>query len=177
MVIMAGRIVKIRPLFLKGGFVMNKWANQEIVIGVVIFIFSLVLFFLSLGVRGEASVFPIGLSILLVFLSSFIVIRGIRIRKKGEKAANMQEEEEEVLRWEILESPLVVALLTLIYILLITFIGFFPSTIIFFIAYLLYMGIKGIAKYVLIISIFSTFIYIVFIVQLRVFLPSGLLFD
>ncbi|MCM3762294.1 tripartite tricarboxylate transporter TctB family protein [Alkalihalobacillus oceani] len=156
---------------------MRKWANQEICIGVIIFIFSIVLFSLSLGVRGEAAVFPLGLSILLAFLSCSIVIRGIRIRRKGEEVATLQEVEEDVLSWRILESPLTVALFTLIYILLITFIGFFPATVLFFIAYLLYMGIKGVVKYVLIISIFSTFIYFVFIVQLRVFLPSGILFD
>lgn len=156
---------------------MNKWANQDIYIGVVLFLFSIILFWLSLDIRGEASVFPIGLAILLAFLAVFIVIRGIRIRKQNEGEAFTPEDEEEVLRWGILESPLAVALLTLIYILLITFIGFFPATVLFFIAYLLYMGIKGVVKYILIISIFSTFVYIVFIVQLRVFLPSGLLFD
>ncbi len=156
---------------------MNKGRNQDIVIGIVLFLCSIILFVLSLGVKGEASVFPIGLSILLAFLAISIVIRGFRIRKKGADVAITQENEEEFLTWGILQTPLTVAFLSFIYILLITLVGFFPATILFFIAYLLYMGIKGVIKYVLIISIFSAFVYVVFIMQLRVFLPSGLLFD
>ncbi|NEU31811.1 tripartite tricarboxylate transporter TctB family protein [bacterium LRH843] len=155
---------------------MKKTLNQDVYIGIFLLVLAAILFGLSLSIKGEAIVFPIGLVLLLALFAILIMISGF----KNREASSVTEEdngEEENLSLDLLRNPFGVLLITFFYILLMNFIGFFPSTALFFICYFLYMGIKGISKYVFIISSFMIIVYVLFTTQLKVFLPAGTLFN
>lgn len=155
-----------------------KNVHQDIYIGLILIFLAGGLFVKNTSIKGEASLFPLILIILLVLFALFIIKDGY---KKTKNIRNGKEEkfegEEERLNFELLKSPLGTFGIVSLYILLVTFIGFFPATFIFLVSFLIYMGVKGLMKNVYVISGFMLFVYVVFVLQLNVRLPSGLLFD
>jgi putative tricarboxylic transport membrane protein len=163
-------------IFHKGGNAVKKKLNQDFYVGLTLIFIVAIFFTKALSIQGEAAMFPLGLLALLFILAILIILNSIKTKKVNDEKKEFEGEERK-LNFELLKSPLCVLLITCFYILLMTYIGFFPATALFFVCYFLFMGIKGLLKYIFVISGFLIFIYVLFVLQLNVPTPKGLLFN
>ena len=149
----------------------GRRVHVDIWIGLILMAFSS--FFLSESTKfpeGSAQFpkFVLGLFFLLAAL--LFVVGAIRTVKKSSKGDVKVDWRNAVGKAHIVFAMIVA------YTVLIVIIGFFPATIIFCPVIMIYYGVRSIKYLVLVTIIQALFIYLLFVVQLRVFMPYGILF-
>ncbi|MDF9277601.1 tripartite tricarboxylate transporter TctB family protein [Arthrobacter sp. EH-1B-1] len=147
-------------------------SKQDIAVGTIIAAVGVAVTVLSLGIPGEARYFPFALSVLLIFLGTFVLLKAARSYADGRK----YDTDAQLLTRRNVRAPATVLLLTIAYVVAVYFVGFFPASALFMVAYFLYAGVRGVLKYVLLVGIFLAFIYFLFVYQLNVPVPMGELF-
>lgn len=127
---------------------------------------------LSLGLYRVTMEFPRGANIFpqlalgsIIFLS---IIMGILDLKKKRQTSKPQNS-----GWW---RPYIIFALTTLYIVSITYLGFFVSTSIFVIIIMFYLGLRNLSSYVVTLTVIMVFYYLLFIKLLHVPLPQGLIF-
>lgn len=157
---------------------MTKKIHQDVLVGCMIIALCAIFYFKSLNLADQAAAFPRGILALFVFFAILIVINGLRKTNKMKKGEEVEYDgEEENLNRNMLASPLIVLGMVVAYVVLVTLIGFFLSTILFMAGFLLYREVKDWKAYVYTIVGLNLFIYLLFVVQLNVQLPQGILFE
>lgn len=151
---------------------LRTYLNQDVIIGVFFILLTGTLYFMTKNLITEAAVFPIILILLMMLFSISIIING---RKRTEFSDHGDDEEK--LTASLLKGPLITIGGILLYCLLITLIGFFPSTVIFLVAYLYLNNYRSIKIITITVVTLIIFIYILFVYQLNVKLPAGILFE
>ena len=150
---------------------MRKIFTQDSIIGFLFLIIITVMFIATRSLIPEAAIFPYILMSILLVLTLSILKNGIKREDYGAHG-----DDEEKLTYDILKNPLFVFFLILLYCLLITIIGFFPSTLIFIFVYLFLNDVKSIKLLGGTMIGVVLFIYWLFVVQLNVNLPTGLFY-
>jgi len=112
--------------------------------------------------------FALGLFFLLAAL--LFIMGVIKVAKKSDKGDVRVDWKNTVSKAHIVYAMIVA------YVVIIVLIGFFPATIIFCPCLMLYYGIRKIKVLFLVTIILALFVYLLFVIQLRVFLPYGILF-
>lgn len=158
---------------------MKSKIHQDVYVGVSIILLSIFVFIKSNNYIITVRLFPLLLSVILIILAIFMILEAI---KKGNESEEQKEQEitkdseEESISIDLIKSPLTVTFIILIYISLISVIGFFTSTILFLLLLLRYLKTPKIATYFILIIGLNVFVYLLFVTQLGVRLPTGFLF-
>lgn len=150
---------------------MRKILTQDSLISFLFLIIITIMFIATRSLIPEAAIFPYILMAVLLILTLSILKTGI---KRDDYGAHGDDEEE--LTVDRLKSPMFVFFLIFVYCVLITIIGFFPSTIIFVFVYLFLNNVKSIKLIGGTLIGVVLFIYWLFVVQLNVRLPTGIFY-
>lgn len=150
---------------------MRKALTQDSVISLLFLIIITIMFIATRSLIPEAAIFPYILMALLLILTLSILKNGI---KRDDYGAHGDDEEK--LTYDRLKNPMFVFFLIFIYCVLITIIGFFPSTLLFVFVYLFLNDVKSIKLIGGTMIGVVLFIYWLFVVQLNVKLPTGIFF-
>ena len=141
-----------------------KKNNTDVTIGIVIIIFSVLMMLPTRDMPDGAELFPRIILTCFIILGCLNIIAGL---KKGKVIRNQKNN---------IKNILITITAVLAYVLMIQFIGFFVSTVLFIVGFLYCFGQKK--KSVIIFCIIGVclFVYLLFIMQLNLTLPKGLLF-
>ncbi|WP_134700792.1 tripartite tricarboxylate transporter TctB family protein [Ammoniphilus sp. YIM 78166] len=152
--------------------------HQDVVIGFIFILVSILLYMKTFDFMGEAAIYPRALIVFMIMFASLIIYSGLKKTKQLKEGHEVKYEGEEgPLTPSLLKSPFITLLIVGVYAGLLSVIGFFPATILFVIAFLWFMGVKKWKVYVLTSLGLNLFIYLLFVVQLNVHLPLGILFE
>ncbi len=152
--------------------------HQDVVIGFIFILVSILLYMKTFDFMGEAAIYPRALIVFMIVFASLIIYSGLKKTKQLKEGHEVKYEGEEgPLTPSLLKSPFITLLIVGVYAGLLSVIGFFPATILFVIAFLWFMGVKKWKVYVLTSLGLNLFIYLLFVVQLNVHLPLGILFE
>jgi len=131
-----------------------------------------VLYYLTNNLITEAATFPFILILLLIIFSIMIIVNSYK-----REGFEDHGDDEERLSASLLKAPLITIAGIFLYCLLITLIGFFPSTVIFLVGYLYINNYRSIKVITITVISLIVFIYVLFVYQLNVRLPVGILFE
>ena len=152
--------------------------HQDVFVSLVFIFISIFLYFKTFNLIEEAALFPRILLMLFALFGILILLSGIKKTKALKEGATIAYEGDEApLNQGVLKSPLMTLLIVAGYVLLMTIIGFFPSTILFMAVFLAYMKVKNWKIFVITIASLNLFIYLVFVLQLNVQLPAGIFLE
>ena len=139
---------------------------QEIFIGCILTLIGIFIFTSTLSLGAKESVFPrllaiaIGLCGLVNIINSFIIKNYMKNNKMPLK-----------INYKIF----MVYIFTVLYVISISYIGYFTSTTIFLLILMPYLGLQNKSKIILAIAVILSGILIGFVFQFKVPLPKGLL--
>lgn len=151
---------------------MKAYINQDVLIGIFFLIIVVFFFTLTSNLIPEAATFPIVVAILLFIFAILIIKTGLKRKEfKGDG------DDESKLTSSLLKTPLLTFSGVVLYCLFITLIGFFPSTVIFIIAYLYINNYRSLKTMIITVISVVFFVYLLFVYQLNVRLPAGILFE
>lgn len=154
----------------KGGK-LRAFFNQDAYVGYSLIIISILFIYMSTEFAEEARVFPLIFLIINIVFSVFIIF------KSSKRKSFDDDDDEETISLFLLKKPIFLFLGTIVYTLLITWIGFLLSTIIFLLSFI-YINKYRSHKVVFLTTILTlVFVYLVFVYELNVPLPSGILFS
>ena len=142
-------------------------------IGVVAFMYAVCAFFYAYSYKltEESKTYPIfTIALLFALTTLYLVQMIINARKFGVESGT-----DEVFAGFMPVQFIVSIVLTLVYFLMIKYLGFFSATIIFMFASLLYLKVR-IVPTIISVLVINLLIYFAFVKFLGVKLPSGLLF-
>ncbi len=159
---------------------MRRAVHQDVFIGIVMVIISVLLYAKSSTMPEGAAQFP---TIILTLFSIFglvITIGGVgKTRAANSKQAEepkIADSREEVLSFSKIKMPFVSILIVAAYVILLSVLGFFVATSIFIIGFMMFYRVRSWKKIFLTVFCIDLFVYLLFIIQLNVPLPKGLLF-
>lgn len=135
--------------------------------GITIFIFTIIYFLLGINYPLAARIFPNILTILLLIFSIIMILQGFNI------IASPKQLKSRINKREIF-FLLIIAIVLILYVILMNFVGFIPVTIIFLMSGMWYLGYRIWWKNILISILGVIFIYYVFTQIMYVPLPSGI---
>ncbi|MEI3610172.1 tripartite tricarboxylate transporter TctB family protein [Pseudogracilibacillus sp. SO10305] len=151
--------------------------HYDVFTGLFLLIISLCFYFMSAGFPSEGKLFPVTIIVLLLLFSVLIMFSGIKKTLfNKEDTTSTNGENEEAFQKEQIKIPLITLFLIVVYIILIGYLGFFVSTILFMTTVLLLLKVKGIKGYLFTVIGTTLFLYILFVKLLHVAMPTGLLF-
>lgn len=142
-------------------------------IGVVAFMYAVCAFFYAYSYKltEESKTYPMfTIALLFALTTLYLVQMIINARKFG-----VESGADEVFAGFKPVQFIVSIVLTLVYFLMITYLGFFSATIIFMFASLLYLKVRPVPMLISVVAM-NLLIYFAFVKFLGVKLPSGLLF-
>ena len=136
--------------------------NTHIIRNIFIFLISLAIIYISIEYTNHANLLPTfcAISIIIFTILDFFQNKETYTSKK-KIAINFR--------------PSIILLISFIYVLSILFLGFFVSTIIFFIISSYYLGVKNLKQIFFTLIILIPFMYIFFSLFLKTNLPKGFL--
>ena len=145
---------------------MHKTRIQDLVIGIFAVAFGVFLWIQTVVKKMEPqsksfSRFVLGVFILLGLI--LIVISIINAKKPAGKEVKLRE----------FVNPMIMLGIIVVYVLLMTTIGFFPATLLFMPAAMLYMGYKKPLPMICVTIGMNLFIWVLFVYSLKVRLPKG----
>ena len=147
----------------------RKALKQDIFLGIFIAIFGAVSFWSSLKFPSQAALMPKIITIILISLGILLsAVSFIRYKKGKESAASPIE----IIK---LKYPMVAFLMVVIYVILVNYLGFFCSTLLFLVCFMYFMNIKSVKTIAITVIILLSFVYLLFCVGLHVNFPSGIL--
>lgn len=146
---------------------MKKWFNSDTISGLIIV--SIALFFLSLTIKMPvgAARFPKLVLSILGTLGFFLTLSGLR-----SSVINKDNSKETVSIYSF-RNPMIAISLIIFYVVLLTILGFYISTVIYIVLFMLFFQEKRIKNIVLTAIAINVFVYLLFVVQLKVQLPQG----
>ena len=129
-----------------------KKFHQDFYIGIIALIFCAYVFYLNIGLRGNAGTMPLLLDGLLAVFSVIILINGLR--KSSDK---------KFLTLDVLKYPFIAWLLIGIYVLLFWLTGYLVSSAIMIISLMFFMKQRNFKVMFSIVTIYLLLVYFVFI--------------
>lgn len=126
--------------------------HQDFYIGIIALIFCAFVFYLNVGLRGNAGTMPLLLDALLAVFSVIILVNGIR--KSSDK---------KFLTLEILKYPFIAWCLIGVYVLLFWLTGYLVSSAIMIISLMLFMRQRNFKIMLSIAAVYLLLVYFVFI--------------
>lgn len=142
--------------------------SRDVWIGIGLMAFSGYFLFEATKIPGGAGEFPEGVLTIFLILSALMTIMGVG--KTIDPTREKKSDKAEIHFFEI-KSPLVVFLITFLYILLIGKIGFFIATTLFIPVIMLYYGVRKYWQILLTTAGLDVFVYVLFVRLLSVVLP------
>lgn len=143
--------------------------HQDVYISLLSITAGIFLYAVSNQMNRQAAVFPkITLTVFLV-LMIVVLFQGIKKSIAATKAKGQIDER--MLKWEQNKVPYLVFLITILYVVLIKYIGFFISTAIFIPGLMLFFKQKSWTAIICITAGSLIFIYLLFVVLLRATFP------
>lgn len=147
-----------------------KTLHSDMLIGLAMFIFSIIFLILSAQMPSDPALFPKLILTILIIFSILIIWSGVAktwaAEKQGVKHTPI---------FKHTRGPLVTFIALCLYIALINILGFFAASSIIAIFFMIYFGVRSYIQVMLVLIIMNTFIYLLFVWQLRIALPTGLL--
>ena len=147
-----------------------KALHSDLVIGLVMLLFSIAFYSLSAQMPADPAVFPKLILVTFAVFSLFIVWTGI-----AKTLASKKQGTQHLAVFENIRGPIVTFVALCIYVALISVLGFFVASSLTAVFFMLYFGVKSYLQVLLVLVIMNTFIYMLFVWQLRISLPTGLL--
>jgi len=147
-----------------------KLADQ--IIAVFIALLGGWLFLIAEGFPVGADIFPQFVLVGMMILAAALF--GSAFLRKRARAPAKQHGLTSAIRPFVM--PLTTLLFCVIYVALISIIGFFTATLVFGVGMMFYLGMRRPVLVICSLLGFLTFVYVLFVVTLHVFLPRGLLF-
>lgn len=154
---------------------LKKTLHHDIYIGGLLTAFAAFFFVLTWEFPKESSYFPRFFTCALMIISIFIIGQGVkktRAAQTGEKA----EGAEIPLTCHELRLPMIGLAAIAGYIAAINFVGFFVSTGLFLIGAMWFLKVRSVPMLLISTLAMEGFIYLLFVVQLKLTMPSGILF-
>lgn len=134
----------------------SKKIHQDVYASIVIYLVLLFLFVVALKLPENSAIFPNMLIAAITILNTIVLFNGIK------KTKSMREENstaEDSIKFEAMKKPLIVFLLSVIYIILFAFTNYFIATGIFMVALMRFYKIASWKKIILIILVYNIIIY------------------
>jgi len=148
---------------------MHKTRIQDLVIGILVMALGIFMWTYTMGPRVSDANKSFSRFVLALFIGLGLILTVISIvngKKPRGKEVSIKE----------FRNPMIMYLLIIVYVLLMTKLGFFSASILFMPAVMLYMGYRKPIPLVCVTAGMLAFIYVLFVVQLKVKLPDGILF-
>lgn len=153
--------------------------NRDVISGAAMALFSALLYLVIIPAQVEHSeAGPLALSprlfcdiivILLLILSVSLVVLGLRAETENEEVAIPAEKGHPLVRGGIAVA------VSVLYVLLITYLGYFSSTVLVMLFFLRFFGAQSWKTGLLFLFVIIPFIYALFVIALKVVVPEGLL--
>ena len=144
---------------------MKSKVHQDIYIGIFLLLFCTIFLLLARSIKPGAQTLPLMVLYLMIILSGFILINGIKMTKSI-KSGSMSEK----IMFDVKNmAPALKAYAYIIcYIILFFLTGFFISTSIFLISFMYILGAENKRIIVLTTTVFLLIVYFIFVKQLNV---------
>jgi len=160
---------------------MKQRIHNDIIIGIFLVVVSIILYNISNDFPPEGRFYPKVVLIILFMFGVLITFDGLRKSIFNKSAPTSKdnksaEAEENIIKVRKLKLPFIVLILSILYVFLISFLGFFVSTIIFLVTILLLLKVKKVTEYLYAVIGTNIFLYLLFVKLLNVSLPEGLFF-
>lgn len=143
----------------------TKSLHQDIYISIAVYILVGIFLTMSTKLVEASAVFPRMILIGLAILNTVVMSKGIKQTKEMRATGS---ETKNSIRWEVIQAPMIVFLITVGYVALFSFTNFFISTSVFIIALMKYYKVKSWKSILLLVVIFNAAIYIGFVMGLKV---------
>ncbi|WP_422484965.1 tripartite tricarboxylate transporter TctB family protein [Gudongella sp. DL1XJH-153] len=150
---------------------MKKKIHHDIYVGLFMGLISLLGYMRTAVMPTGADLFPKILFGLFGFFSLFILIKGIAKSK-----ILTSENRKDIITLSGLKWPLAALLIITAYTILLRYLGFFVSTIIYIPSFMFFYRYKKIPIMLVSVIGMMIFVYLVFVKQLNVQFPKGILF-
>ena len=142
-----------------------------LIIGICMIIIEVVLYIASKDIPKQSAAYPKALIILAFILTCIFMTRCVlKIRKEGFK-----KEEQTVVPGAMLQV-VISMIITILYVVLMPYLGFIISTLVYSFGIMFYLGMRNIFVLVLVPPGVTLFGYFVFNSILYIFLPRGIIF-
>ena len=148
---------------------MQKTRKQDLVIGIIAIIIGVAAFI-------EAQKFPSDTQSYTFFATIVFTLLGIILTVSSIVNAKKPSPGTEEVSLKSFTNPLLMFLIVLVYTILIGLLGFFTSSIIFMLGTMYFMGYRRPLPMILTTIGLLGFVYFLFVIQLKVCLPTGILF-
>lgn len=143
----------------------TKTIHQDVYISVAIFLILALLFTITLTLPEASSIFPYmligGIGILNVFVLIKAIMKTREMRGSDSKITNP-------INWEAIKVPMLIFLMTVVYIVLFNFTNFFIATTIFLIALMRFYKVTSWKTIMLTTIVFDIVVYVGFVRFLHV---------
>lgn len=143
----------------------TKNIHQDVYISVVIYTVLIFLYTVALKLPKDSAIFPKMLIFLFAILNTAIFITAIKKTKLMMSASNG---EINTINWKTIKTPLIVFLISFLYIVILKFTNYFIATFIFMIVLMKFYKIKSWKTILLTTIIFNVIIYFGFVKMLNV---------
>ncbi|MGI5962861.1 MAG: tripartite tricarboxylate transporter TctB family protein [Lawsonibacter sp.] len=148
---------------------MERTRIQDLVIGLIVSGIGIFGVINALGMPDGTRPYTLVVTGIFTFLGLILTGRSIYFRKKPSHDCGVVTVKEMI-------NPMIAFLMILAYTLLLDVVGFFVTSGVFMLVMMVWMGYRKIPQMVLTTAIMLGFIYVLFVYQLKVALPSGILF-
>lgn len=130
----------------------------DLLISLIIFVLLAIFIPITIKLPSSSIIFPIILIVCLGFLNIILLISSIN----KFKAIKGKETDTNIIKWEDIKSPLLVFVLTVIYVFLFARTNYFFSTAIYMIALMKYFKVKSLKTIIITTLVFNIVIYVGF---------------
>ena len=143
----------------------TKNIHQDVFISFAVYLALGFLFFVSLSIKGDSGLFPRLVIGGLVVLNSILMFRAL---KKTKIAREEDDVIENTISVETIKWPLIVLVVSIVYVVLFNFTNFFVSSSLFLIGLMKLYKIESWKTIILVTLAFNIFIYLGFVIALNV---------
>ena len=152
---------------------MNKRLHPDVVISIIGLIFAAVMLFQIHGYSDDVKMFPSIFLYLFMLFMAIVLVRGIKRSVHTEEVSKKEF-------WcspAVIHNPIITAVLVIIYVTLIYFLGFYISTALFMLITMLYYGSRKWMINIAVTTGMLIFCYVLFEILLSVQLPAGIILE
>ncbi len=152
---------------------MKKYMTLDVVIGLILILFSGWFWFLSLAFPEAAQMFPQLFLTITFLLSVLLLVSSVAEQTKKIKKGENQKEISFVRQFAL---PCKAYCIMVLYVAGIRLIGFFVATTVFMAVFMYFLKVRKPLVLVCVTAGMDLFLYVMFCVGLKLSLPSGILF-
>ena len=139
--------------------------NSDVIIGVILMLFSAFFLWESGKMHVGAARFPRLVLVTFLIMSAVLIVVGIR------KTVYPALAKKSDLSFNVIRTPVMAFALIIGYLMLLNMFGFFISTAVFTPTFMIYFGMRRIMPLVLMTVSLNLFVYILFVRMLNVYIP------